>query len=99
MSDYWRITIEEILGEAKVEATEEQINQIAENVASAASVSTDYSAPVSGTDTEKELRSELEKHKNKTVCPKCNGKGGHTVPVGTSHTTWNKCDCDNGFIY
>lgn len=47
------------------------------------------------------LRKELEREKSKRVCNECNGKGGRTVMVTGTHTTFDRCFACNGtgFIY
>lgn len=85
---YWKICVEEILGDHGVDATSEQIAAIAEDIKSCAGVQGDYSAPAErGISEADKLRAELKTERAMDFCVKCQGSGRLTGAVGTSHSS------------
>lgn len=91
--EYWKICLEEILGEHGVEATSEQIEAMAGDFESCASVQGEYEAPVENPlirETEI-LRKALEVEKAKVVCTVCNGRGRLIEQFSSSHCSDSDC--------
>jgi len=92
---YWKICIEEAFGDAKIEATEEQISLVASFVEGAH----DNYSTANGHDDfpsyseleNKKLMKELREERKKVICPDCKGKGSERSQ-GPIHSSWMTCD-------
>lgn len=76
MSDYWKETMDEILSQNGVAVRPSTVEKIAEQVEGAASVSMDYSSPVSG--------KSVEYTYDEITCPSCGGESWRMSKPGCS---------------
>ncbi len=91
--DYWTECIETAFEENGITATPEQIDAVAGDV----EVCHDnygmafYTPSGDGRDTEiKQLKAELEKERNKRICPECKGRG-RIISQGPCHSSDSEC--------
>jgi len=91
MSEYWEITMQEILSEHDISVCGDVLMQIARSVEICASVQSEYSAPVSGISEVESLKEEIKRLKNRRACTACGGHGGSSIAVGSSHSSWSDC--------
>jgi DnaJ-class molecular chaperone len=91
--EYWRICLEEILGDHGVEATSEQIEAMAKDFESCASVQGDYSAPVENPAVREaaELSRKLKIEQAKVFCVTCKGTGRLIEIISSSHYSDSDC--------
>lgn len=91
--EYWKICLEEILGEHGIEATSEQIEAMAGDFESCASVQGEYSAPVENPAVREaeELRTQLKREQSKVFCVTCQGTGRLIENISSSH--YSNSDC------
>ena len=101
---YWEECISEALCEARLDATQEQIDTIAEIVEGAHSVYgeatgrdvLDRNFHCSQESELQEAKRELAEEREKERCSDCEGFGRIQVAVGTSHYSTNECHKCNG---
>lgn len=102
--DYWEECVACSLDEQGIAATPEQITAIAKDIQTSIECkSMAFHVPENPYETEKkELMRELEKHRNKTICPECKGKGWvgeYDASIGRSWSgTCGECN-GHGFKY
>ena len=102
--DYWKDCIKESFEDAKIEATQEQINIVSSWVEGAHenySMANGYDFIPSPVNTEIEkLKKELKREREKTICRECNGSGRIITYGGTfqSDSQCYKCN-GSGYIY
>lgn len=91
--EYWRICVEEILGDHGVEATTEQIEAMAKDFESCANVQGDYSAPIENPAVReaKELGRKLKIEQAKVFCKTCQGTGRLVEQFSSSHYSDSDC--------
>lgn len=91
--EYWRICLEEILGDHGVDATSEQIEAMAKDFESCASVQSEYSAPVENPAVREadELRKKLKIEQSKVFCMTCKGTGRLIEIISSSHYSDSDC--------
>jgi DnaJ-class molecular chaperone len=96
--EYWAICLEEILEDHGVEATSEQIEAMAKDFESCASVQGDYSSPVENPTVREadELRKQLKLEQSKVFCVKCQGAGRIVDRISSSHVSDSSCWKCNG---
>lgn len=78
--DYFRIGIAEAAEECGLEITEEQLNHLASAVAGGASeIGQVFPEPESAQElVVRKLKKELQKERDKIICPECRGQGSIT---------------------
>ena len=96
--DYWKECIKEAFEDAKIEASDEQIDTVISWVEGAHenySMANGYDCIPNPLETEnKKLKKDLDDEKEKVLCKECNGKGVITTYGGTFQST-SSCDkCD-----
>lgn len=102
MSFYWRESFAEILCDHGLWEcmTEDQRNAVADDIASCASVEREYTGDylIPNPETERADKAEkaLRQERAKIACVHCGGRGGWTIPVGSSHSSWEVCHKCNG---
>jgi len=96
MSEYWEIALEEILSEAGLDVTNEQLKEIADSVNDCATASGEYSSPAQAASVESSKAQNLSG--NTRVCGVCHGVGSITDDFG-SYTSRSQCYecCGEGF--
>jgi hypothetical protein len=99
MMNYWEECILEAFEDAGISATDEQINIVVEWISGAHEnygMAHGYDAIPNPLITEiKNLKNELKKEKNKTICKECNGKGS-VISHGPYHYSESNCHYCNG---
>jgi DnaJ-class molecular chaperone len=102
--DYYKECIEEAFEDAKITATKEQMDTVISWVEGAAEnegLATGRECIPNPVQLENEaLKSNLEREKEKAICPACNGHG-RIVTQGPCHSSDSECfKCrGDGFIY
>ncbi len=97
--DYWVECVTEAFEDAKITATQEQIDIVAgwiEGASENEGLARGWESIPNPLQLEnKELKSKLKKERDKQVCDTCNGKG-YIVTYGYSHSAESSCSKCNG---
>lgn len=97
-NSYWEIAMGEILSDAGIDYTSEQLKEIADSVEGAAEVQGEYSSPAYYPvyDELEETRAALKKEQSKVFCQVCKGTGRESYPITSSHWADTQCYKCNG---
>jgi len=104
MNEYWRISVEEALEDAGLEASDSQIKTIVDSMETASEMESEATGQLNiPNPIDKELsdtRQELKREQNKTICPECKGEGRIITngPCCSSNSQCWKCQ-GAGFLY
>jgi hypothetical protein len=94
MSEYWSITVEEIVSVLGISIGNDVLKELTDNIESAAEMKSEYCGehfiPDPLVEENKELLAKLEKEISKVVCKKCWGEGS-VKTFGLSHGSISQC--------